>query len=121
MEQVRRVEGFAVEPLLETGRGKDAVEAHRKIESIALREERIQVDNADLRERRSLHLLDERRQIEIAAVFPRRRQHSRDNRVFAAARLCIHAGERQQAGRGVRRPFREQLGILSNGFRWRRE
>ena len=48
IEQVRRVERFAVEPLLETGRGKDAVEAHRKIEAIALREERIQIDNTDL-------------------------------------------------------------------------
>ena len=48
VEQARRVERLSVEPLLETRRGKHAVEAHRQIEAIALREERLQVHDADL-------------------------------------------------------------------------
>ena len=59
MEQVCRVERFAVEPLLEPGGGEHAVEAHRQVEPIALREKRIQIDNADLGEGRRLHLLDQ--------------------------------------------------------------
>ena len=48
VEQRRRVERLAFEPLLEPGRGQQAVEPHRQLEAVLRREERLEIDDADL-------------------------------------------------------------------------
>ena len=85
IEQARRVERIAFEPLRESRRGKQPVEAHRQIEAVLRRKKRLEIDDTNLGEGRRLHLLDERGEIEIAAVRPGGPEEAGDERVLPAA------------------------------------
>ena len=62
--------GSPCEPGAEARRRQQLIELHRQREAILRREERLEIEHADLRDRRRLHLRDQRRQVEIAAGAP---------------------------------------------------
>jgi hypothetical protein len=98
VEQAIDVERFAFEPGAESRRGEQLVDLHGERESVLRREERFEIDDTDLCDRRGLDLGDERREIEIAAGAPALAEERRDERVFAAAhRLGVNA--RRASGR----------------------
>ena len=89
--------GSPFEPLLEPWRRQDAVQLQRQVEAILLREERLQIEHAELVERRGLHEMDQRGKVEAPAVLPRAREQRRQQRVLAASRRGVDAGKRQHA------------------------
>ena len=92
-QERRRIERLAVEPLLETGSGKNSIQLQRKIEALLPREERFEVEDAHLLEWRALDLCDQRRKVEVASGGPCGAEERREQRVFAAARRSLDAGE----------------------------
>jgi hypothetical protein len=70
VEECRRVERGAFEPLLETGGRQQPVQLHRELKSIFHRKERLEVEDAYFVEWRRLHQLNEPGQIEILPLPP---------------------------------------------------
>ena len=94
------VERVALQPELEAGRGEQVVERQRELEAVLLREEGVEVEHADLGERRLLDLRDQRGEVERLALGPRRAEDAREQDVLAALdRVGVDAEERQQARR----------------------
>ena len=77
VEQRLRIERIPLEPDFEAGRREHAIELHGQREALLGRKERLEIDDADLVERRRLHCADERREIEAGAALPGRRSEGR--------------------------------------------
>src|SRR3954467_4120956 len=99
IEQSCRIERLSFEPLVESRRGENGVELHRELKTIALRVERLQIDDTDFLKGRRLNLLDDRWQIEIPAPLPGAREDVRHERMLGAARRRLDTDQGQQADR----------------------
>ncbi len=77
-QQLADVERDALHPELEAGRGEQVVERERELEAVLLRVEGVEVEHADLGERRLLDLGDQRGDVERLAVGPGRAEDARD-------------------------------------------
>ncbi len=94
------VERHALHPELEAGRGEQVVERQSELEAILLRVERVEVEDADLRERRLLDLRDQRRDVESLAIRPGGPEDAREQDVLAALdRVGVDPEQGQEAGR----------------------
>ena len=121
VEQRLRIERIPLEPDFEAGRREHAIELHRQREALLGRKERLEIDDADLVERRRLHFADERREIEAGAALPGVGQKGGDEAVFAAARRRVDTGQHERARRGAAGALRQQLRIVTFGGRRRGE
>ena len=120
IEQARRVERLAFEPLLEPGRGQQAVEPHRELEALLRREERLEIEDADLVEGRRLDLLDERSPDRDRGRPPRPPPNSAGRSVCSRLRGGrLDAGERQHARCRCWRPVRRAARCRSRTLRRR--
>src|SRR5205085_11136640 len=70
VEQRVDVERNAPSPAGERRRRDEAIQLHRQSEAVLLREERVEIDDAELAQRGLLYLRDQRSQIEIGAHVP---------------------------------------------------
>ncbi len=110
-QQLAHVERHALHPELEARRGEQVVERQRQLEAILLRVERVEIEHADLGERRLLDLGDERGDVERLAVGPRGAQDAREQDVLAALdRVGVDPEQRQQAGR-------DRADLIAHGLR----
>ena len=99
-------------------RRQQAVQPHRELEPILLREERVEVERAYPRHRRALDFADNPFNRQIAPRAPRVPQQRRDERVLAALeRIGVEADERQQAGRGRADSLAKRVGVVPHGGR----
>ena len=97
VEQAADVERLALHPGGEPGRGEQVVELHRQGEPVLGGEEGLQVDHADLVERRRLDGVDEARHVEVAARPPGVVEDVGQQDVLAAGdRVGLDAQEGQQ-------------------------
>ena len=123
VEQAIDVERFALEPGAEAGRRQQLIELHRQREAILRREERFEIDHADLGDRRrsgSARSAPRRsrsrpaRQLSVKSVD--------EQRVLAAAhRLRVDAGQRQHARGGRRDAIAQQIRVVHDFRIGRRE
>ena len=110
-QQLADVERHALHPELEAGRGEQVVERQRELEAILLRVERVEVEHADLGERRLLDLGDQRGDVERLAVGPGGAEDAREQDVLAALdRVGVDPEQRQQAGR-------DRADLIAHGLR----
>ncbi len=73
-QEAADVERRALHPELEARRGEQVVERQRELEAVLLRVERVEVEHADLGERRLLDLRDQRGDVERSGRWPRPRR-----------------------------------------------
>ena len=119
VEQAGGVERLAFEPLGEARGGQQPVEPHGQVEALLRREERLEVDDADLGERRRLDLLNQRRQIEVPPLRPGGPEEAGHERVLAAPGRRVDAGEREHARRRAAGALGHRLAVGA-GRGWRR-
>ena len=100
VQKILRAERFALHPGLEAGGGEQVVERHRQLEALVRGEERVDVHDADLRNRRVLDFGDQGRDIETAPFLPGVVEQPRNQDVLAAGyRISVHVEQRQDARR----------------------
>src|SRR4029077_9124172 len=81
-QQLSHVERRALHPELEARRGEQVVERQSELEAILLWIERVELEDADLRERRLLDLRDQRRDVESLAIRPGGPEDAREQDVL---------------------------------------
>ena len=97
-EQHGRVERRPATPGGERGRGHECVQADGELVSVGRRQERVDLEHAELAQRRLLNLPDQRAEVEIGARAPVVLQQVREEDVLAAAeRVGLDPDEVQQA------------------------
>ena len=102
VQQAFRAQWRALQPCLETGGGQQVVQRHRELEAVIRREERIDVHDADLRDRRVLDFTNQAGNIEAAPPSPCVIEQSRDQDVFTTGnrvRIHIQQGENPRSRR----------------------
>jgi hypothetical protein len=98
-------ERWAIEKIAMRGfpagvRSQQVVEAHREREALLRRKERLEIHDADLRDRWRLDPRDQGGEVEVFPFPPGRRQNRRDQDVLAALeRIGVHAGQSEQTRR----------------------
>ena len=118
IEQAADVERLALHPAGEPGRGEQVVQLHRQGEPLLGREEGLQVDHADLLERRRLHGVDQARHVEVVAGAPGVIEHVREQDMLAAGdRIGVDPQERQQSRDGRRNSLAIGLGLADQSRR----
>ena len=115
VQQRRGVERLPLQPLLESGRGHQRVDLHGQREAVLGGIERLEIDDADALERRVLDELNQRRQIEVLPVVPGAGEQRGQERVLAAARIGVGAGQRQDAGGRDACALGQRLAVVADG------
>ena len=101
-QQALRVEGFALRPGREAGRGQQAVHRHGQLEPLFRGIESLEVESADLFDAGLLYRLDQASQVETGAVLPTLLDQAREQDVVAALHRIGVAPEQRQQRRGDR-------------------
>ncbi len=97
VEQAAHVERLALAPGGEGRRGQQIVEDHRQLEAVLRREERLEVQHAELLEGGALDRADQRGEIEVAPLAPGAIEERREQDVLAAAdRIRLDPQQGQQ-------------------------
>ena len=106
------VERLALAPGGERRRGDERVEGERELRPLGGREELVDLEDAQLAERRRLDLADQRAEVEVAARAPRVLDEVREQDVLAAReRVRGDPDEREQARHGALDLVAERLGV----------
>jgi hypothetical protein len=122
VEKRADVERLPFEPGVEARGGQEVVQLGREGEAVLGREERLEVEGADLREGRALDLPDQLREVEVAALAPSGLEDLREEDVLAAPeRVGLDAEEPEEARRGGGDPLAEELRVVAHGRRGRGE
>ena len=97
-EERLRVERRALVPRRERGRGDEGVQLQRQLGAVLGREEGVDLEDAELAERRRLHLADQRPEVEALPGAPGVLDQVREQHVLAAReRVGCDADEPEQA------------------------
>ena len=108
-------------PRPERRRGEQAVEPHRQRHAVLRREELVELEHAELADRRLLDHADERRQVEAAAGRPLVEDEVRQQDVLAARqRIGLDADQAEQAGDEALDLVADDLGVGDIGGRLQR-
>jgi hypothetical protein len=111
-EQPLHVERLAFGPGLERGRREEIVDLGREGEAFRRREEGVDFEHADARDRRRLDLADQLAEIQASPGAPGGVEKMREQDVFAALdRVGIDAEEAEQARRGGGDPPTIEVGV----------
>ncbi len=93
-----RVERIALAPGREARRGDEGVERERQLRAVGQREELVDLEDAELPDRRRLDLADERAEVEVSAGAPGVLDQVRKEDVLAAReRVGLDPDEREEA------------------------
>ena len=112
-EKVVHIEGVAFEPGLKSRRRHEAVERHRQLKAVFLREEGIHIENAQLAHRRILDTQNQFRQVEVFLLTPKVFKNCRQQNRFAALDgVGLNTGQAKQRRHRARNAF-------AQGFRVR--
>ncbi len=99
VEQRLDVEGVPGKPGFEPWRSQQAIDAEREVGAVLRREKAVDVEDADLVERRLLHRTDQGGEVEALALAPRGVEQGGEQDEFAAAdRVGVDAEQSEQAG-----------------------
>ena len=115
IEQLSRLERFALEPALEAGRGQQIVELHGQLETLLGGIEGLQIEHPHLLEGRLLDHPYETRQIGVGALLPEVIEDGREKYVFAAAdRIGVDPQQAEDAGHGTGDPIAQKIPLLTH-------
>ena len=121
-EERLRVERLALAPGGEGRRGDERVQRERELRPVGGREELVDLEDAELADRRRLDLADQGPEVEVAAGAPRVLDQVREQHVLAAReRVGLDPHEREQARHGPFDLVPQRLGIGVPGERRRVE
>ena len=122
VQQIGRVERFALEPVLKARGREQVVESHGELHAILGREHCIQWHHTHLRERWRLNAADDPREIEITPLAPRGRQQIRQQDMLAAGdRIGFNAEEREYTRGGRVDMLAQRFAVVANSGRRRDE
>src|SRR5213593_2923741 len=113
-EECADVERLALQPAGEPGRSDETVDPQREVLAILRRIELLDVERTDPSHRRLLDLIHEGLKVEVLPRGPGGGEECREEDVLAALhRIRRDSDEREEARRGRRNAFAEELGVLA--------